>query len=89
MSDASQQPWKPIETAPDDKWIEIRVEGLRRTFVAKFDSQMRTMSLNEQEGRGQWIAQDWCPNCWTDGACWESNHDELSSAQPIKWRDTE
>lgn len=26
------------------------------------------------------------PPCWTEGACWQENEDQVASLQPIAWR---
>lgn len=41
----------------------------------------------EEQSCDQWQAEydGEHPECWTGGACWESNADEVMSLQPTGW----
>jgi hypothetical protein len=76
--------WNEIENAPYDTPVRIKT-GSGKTFRARL---LRDISLNSRmEAVDQWIAEEGerYPSCWTEGACWESNHDEVMSDHPIGW----
>jgi hypothetical protein len=75
--------WQPIETAPYDTEVEVRL-----TTGRKIKAILRAnASLDEDENDcDQWQATGDYPPCWSDGACWETNADGFCSAQPIEWR---
>jgi hypothetical protein len=81
---ASEVGWQPIESAPYDTPVRVKL-GNSMTIVARL---MPDASMND-EGKpcDQWQAQyeGEHPECWTDGACWESNADGLCSMQPRAW----
>lgn len=76
--------WRALETAPYDREVEVRVS--KRAFKAIL---RKDASLNEDEQPcDQWQATTYSyPRCWSDGACWESNADGVTSAQPEAWRE--
>lgn len=45
-----------------------------------------SMAENGQEC-DQWceVEEGTAPDCWSEGACWSSNADEVASLQPVKW----
>lgn len=46
-----------------------------------------SMTEGEQPCDQWWeVEEGTAPDCWTDGACWSSNADEVMSLQPVKWR---
>lgn len=76
--------WRPIETAPYSETVEVRAGSM--TFLASLH---KDGSLNSDEMPcDQWVAdvEGEHPPCWTDGACWESNSNEMTSLQPVAWR---
>lgn len=79
--------WQPIETAPYSKAVEVRVGGM--TFLARLWPD-HSVDQNEQSC-DQWVADNEGehPPCWSEGACWESNADEMPSLQPTAWRTVE
>jgi hypothetical protein len=81
---ASEVGWQPIESAPYDTPVRVKL-GNSMAIVARL---MPDASMND-EGKpcDQWQAQyeGEHPECWTDGACWESNADGLCSMQPRAW----
>lgn len=76
--------WQPIETAPYGVSVEVKVEG-GKSFPATL---VRDGSMNDSERTcDQWQADtDAYPRCWSDGCCWESNANEVTSKQPVLWR---
>lgn len=77
--------WQPIESAPYDLAVEVKVgEGM--TFIAAL---ARNASMNSDEQPcDQWQAvhEGEHPPCWSEGACWSSNVDDVTSLQPTAWR---
>jgi len=76
--------WRPIETAPYSETVEVRAGSM--IFLASLH---KDGSLNSDEMPcDQWVAdvEGEHPPCWTDGACWESNSNEMTSLQPVAWR---
>tara|TARA_R100001132_G_scaffold24115_1_gene22929 strand:+ start:2017 stop:2292 length:276 start_codon:yes stop_codon:yes gene_type:complete len=78
--------WKTIDSdVPYDTPVQIRFAEGRKVMLARL---LRGHSLDESmRNCDQWVAEgDDYPPCWTEGACWESNHDEVMSKQPAQWR---
>ncbi len=75
--------WFPIETAPYDTTLEVRVGSM--TFLARLQPDA---AEDENGSCDQWQAavEGEHPSCWSEGACWESNIDECQSLQPTGWR---
>jgi hypothetical protein len=76
--------WRSIETAPLNTPVRVKV-GLGMTFVARLVPEASVTS--EEVPCDQWQAEHEgeYPECWHDGACWESNADERRSLQPSGW----
>jgi hypothetical protein len=78
--------WKPIETAPPYRVpVEIETWDGRRFMAAlQPDASMR----EDETPCDQWQACEGevYPECWSDGACWESNADHQMSDPPKRWR---
>lgn len=78
--------WQPIKSAPKDgRDIEIR------TFDGfEMPARWERHGFEDEDGKsvGAWVAteEEKHPPCWTDGACWASNADEVQSDQPMMWR---
>jgi hypothetical protein len=75
--------WQPIDSVPYNVEVEVKID--RRIFPAilRPDASM----TSEEESCDQWQATtDRHPACWSEGACWESNADEVMSLQPEAWR---
>ena len=76
--------WRPINTAPIDTPIRVKVGEM--TFLARLlpDASM----TSDERSCDQWQAEreGEHPPCWSGGACWESNEDEVMSLQPTQWR---
>lgn len=74
--------WMPIETAPYDTPVEIQVG--RMTMWARL---LPNASEGEDGPCDQWQAEyeGEHPPCWSGGACWASNEDEVESLQPTTW----
>ncbi|WP_174804399.1 hypothetical protein [Martelella limonii] len=82
---AVDEKWRPIETAPYKTVVRVKV-GNSMTFEARL---MPDASLNSGgKSCDQWQAvhEGEHPEDWSDGACWESNADEMPSSQPTAWR---
>lgn len=75
--------WQPIETAPYGTPVEIRVG--RMTMWARLQPGVS----EDEDGNSvdQWQAEyeGEHPPCWSGGACWASNEDEIESIQPTAW----
>lgn len=58
------------------------------TFLARLEPDA---SENEHGSCHQWVAaiEGEHPPCWSDGACWASNEDEVASLQPTAWRSSD
>ena len=84
MTEKKPTRWQPIETAPYNTPVRVKV-GLR-VFPAIL---VPGASLTaDEEPCDQWQATtDLHPECWTDGACWESNADEQKSVHPFAWKE--
>ena len=75
--------WLPISDAPYNQEVFVKTEG-NACFRATLHPDA---SMNEdEESCDQWVATGIHPDCWTDGACWESNAEEVPSDQPIGWQ---
>lgn len=76
--------WRPIETAPYDTPVEVKVGSM--TFLARLLADASMSSLDET--CDQWQAENdgEHPPCWSGGACWASNENEDMSLQPTAWR---
>ena len=72
-----------MSAAPFSKTVMVRAGGME--FPAEL---IRNNAYDDQgEPVDQWCATtEVYPECWTEGCCWESNHDEVMSAQPEAWR---
>lgn len=77
--------WQPIETAPrDGTKIFIKTHG-GYGFEASYE--LLGAVDDEENVVGQWVAanEEVCPPCWSEGACWSSNEDEVASDPPRFW----
>ena len=77
--------WQPIETAPYEIPVKVKV-GVSMEFVARL---LPEVSLRDDETWcDQWQAEyeGEHPECWSDGACWESNANGVCSMQPTAWK---
>ncbi len=75
--------WQPIETAPYDTRVLLKVGSM--TFPAKLH---QGVSMDEDGNDcDQWSAifEGEHPPCWSGGSCWASNEDEMPSIQPSAW----
>lgn len=74
--------WRPIETAPYETAVKIKVGNM--TFHAML---VPDASENEDGSCDQWCAviEGEHPPCWSGGACWWSNENEDRSMQPEAW----
>ncbi len=75
--------WQSIETAPYQMPVEVRVGHM--TMAATLEP---NASEDEHGSCDQWQAvhEGEHPPCWSEGACWASNIDEIESLQPSAWR---
>lgn len=76
--------WRPISTAPHETPVIVRVGGM--TFGAILH--LGVSMAEDGAACDQWAAtvEGEHPPCWSDGACWASNVDEVQSLQPDAWR---
>jgi hypothetical protein len=78
--------WQDMKTAPmDGSDIQIRTfDGFE--MLARFEPQ----GFMTEDGKdcGGWVAsvEGEHPECWSGGACWESNEQEVASDHPSAWR---
>ena len=79
-------PWREMATAPmDGTVIEIMAEGYDRPFLIRGE-------LGFVDGSGadcwSWVAveEGKHPPCWSGGAYWDSNENEMPSTPPLRWR---
>ena len=74
--------WQGIESTPLN--TPVRVQAGQMTFLARL---VPDASMNEDGRCDQWRAEieGEHPHCWTGGACWSSNEDEVMSLQPTHW----
>ncbi|CAM5194471.1 hypothetical protein BTHI11S_00354 [Bosea thiooxidans] len=78
--------WAQIRSAPKDgRDIEVLTSG---GFEMKARWESRGFINEAGEDCGAWVASEEGkhPPCWSEGACWESNEDEMPSDPPIMWR---
>lgn len=75
--------WQDISTAPYETAVEIKAGHM--TFEAML---VPNGSEDENGSCDQWCAihEGEHPPCWSEGACWASNVDEVTSLQPEAWR---
>lgn len=78
--------WRPIETAPYDTPVEVKVGSM--TFLARLLADASMSSLDETCDQWQAEIDGEHPPCWSGGACWASNENEDMSLQPTAWRPT-
>lgn len=76
--------WRPIATAPYSTEVIIRAGGM--TFHAELVRDGAMSSLEEDCDQWRATREGEHPPCWSDGCCWDSNEDELTSLQPDAWR---
>jgi len=76
--------WQPIESAPYEQDVEIRVGGM--TFLAHLIPDGSLSGIDQTCDQWRATNEGEHPPCWSGGACWESNEDEVSSLQPEAWR---
>jgi len=83
IDEAAGEQWQPIETARYGETVEVKVGSM--TLLAKL---LHNHSENEHGSCDQWVAaiEGEHPPCWSDGCCWDSNEDEITSLQPTAWR---
>jgi len=82
---AEEREWLPIETVPYRETVEVRVgEGM--AFRAQLLPDASMSDLDTACDQWQAAIEGEHPPCWSGGACWESNEDEISSLQPTAWR---
>lgn len=77
--------WQDLTSVPlDGGSVELKLED---GFVLRASWQGGFMSSAEDDC-SCWVADEDAdyPDCWTDGACWESNANECMSLQPEFWR---
>ncbi|MFN8681722.1 hypothetical protein ACDP63_11345 [Paracoccus sp. P2] len=76
--------WRPISSAPFHTPVIVKVGQM--TFPAV----LRGNAAMDENGQdcAQWQAMNEGehPPCWSDGACWASNADGLTSMQPTGWK---
>jgi hypothetical protein len=83
LSTHNAEGWRPIESAPYNQEVVVRVGEM--TFLAKL---MPDISQDEHGNEcDQWQAtrEGEHPPCWSNGACWSSNEDEWPSLSPEAW----
>jgi hypothetical protein len=78
--------WQKIASAPKDgSDIEILTAG-GFEMLARFE----LLGFEDEDGKsvGSWVAsvEGRHPDCWSDGACWQSNENEMPSDPPTMWR---
>lgn len=81
--------WQDISTAPRDGTpIEARIVGYSRAAQAVISWQNGFINGKDQDcGAWCWeLKTSRPPASWTDGVCWESNHNHKPSTRPTHWR---
>lgn len=80
--------WRKMSTAPRDG------RDVRLLTAGGFELLARFTHYGFIDARGNdvgsWVAsiEDKHPECWTDGAYWKSNENEMESDPPIGWLPT-
>lgn len=75
--------WQPIETAPYDTPVAVKAGRMHFGAILRPGASMTENGVPCD----QWRATgDRFPKNWSEGACWESNADEMMSDQPTAWR---
>ena len=79
--------WKPSREAPYDTPLRVRLENGQEITARLLCNVSMT---SEGEDCDQWVAENEGehPDCWTEGACWASNHNEVRSVQPVAFLPT-
>ena len=79
-----EAPWYSVEIAPINEAVEVRAGHMT------FEAILRPEVSMKEDGADcdQWQAsrEGEHPPCWSGGACWASNEDEVMSLQPKAWR---
>jgi hypothetical protein len=78
--------WRSIDTAPCDKTPVLIRTYMGFAFPAFYDPNSSLDSA--MNSCGQWVAvhEGFHPPCWSEGACWTSNAEEVSSDPPVAWK---
>lgn len=76
--------WQPIETAPYGVPVRVKLER-GTTIVAVLRNNAATTEDGDDCDQWQAHFEGEHPECWTDGACWQSNADNVMSLQPRAW----
>ncbi len=76
--------WQPIDTAPYSTPVEVRVGSM--TFLARLEPDASLADDEQPCDQWQAVNEGEHPPCWSEGACWSSNTDEVMSRQPEAWR---
>lgn len=84
IKETTEREWQPIETAPYNQIVEVRAGKM--TFHARLVPDASWSDLDTRCDQWQAAIEGEHPPCWSDGACWESNADEVASLQPTAWR---
>lgn len=75
--------WNDMATAPKSGPV-ILLTFAGFVVKAQWETGFTDVDLN---ACGGWTAfeEEQHPPCWTDGACWSSNANEIESDQPVAW----
>lgn len=76
--------WQPIDTAPYSTPVEVRVGSM--TFLAQLEPDASLADDEQPCDQWQAVNEGEHPPCWSEGACWSSNSNEVMSRQPEAWR---
>lgn len=82
LIEANGDGWLPISEAKYNELVIVETAG-GHIFKATL---IPNASINDKdETVAQWAADGLHPECWTEGCCWESNHDEEPSDPPVRF----
>ena len=79
--------WQDIASAPKDGTaIQAEIPGNGADNVIAWQPEAFMSSCEESCGGWAFVTEQEPPDCWTDGVCWDSNEDGVSSVQPTRWK---
>lgn len=78
--------WQSMATAPKDgTWIQAEIPGHGCDNIIAWAEGFMDSDENPC-GCWQFMTEQEPPDDWTDGVCWASNEEGVSSTWPVRWK---